>query len=168
METKISRPLNMDEKKKLEKIIYNDIDRAKTEYEITHNAQVQKVKAKAVRSAKILKLAGDYNKAQQEARKVEKELNKMGFTASYNENSRYDTNDDEDSCEIRVGSARVYTNNYGTQVKEVKDAENKINIVNRKLEEMKRTYTLKLFAGGLTEAENVFADLANELAKITA
>jgi hypothetical protein len=166
-----ARPLNMDEKKKLEKVIYNDIDKAKAEYELAYNEKVKEVKAKAIRAEKVLKLVKEYDANQKEAHRVEKEINKMGFSVSYNENSHYDDDDeeDEDSTEKRVGKSKVYTSSYGNrEIKEVKDIDLKKDMVERKLDEMKRTYTLKLFAGGLTEAENVFAELAKELAKLLA
>lgn len=171
MNTKdIARPLNMDEKKKLEKVIYNDIDRAKMEYQLAYNEKVKEVKAKAIRTEKVLKLAREYDANSKEAHRIESELNKMGFSISFNGNSNYDEEDeDENSTEKRVGKSRVYTGNYGKgEIKEVKDAGQKKDLVERKLDEMKRTYTLKLFAGGLTEAENVFGELAKELAKLLA
>jgi hypothetical protein len=166
-----ARPLNMDEKKKLEKVIYNVIDRAKMEYELTYNEKVKEVKAKAIRAEKVLKLVKEYDENSKEAHRIESELDKMGFSVSFNNNSRYDDDDDEDedSTEKRVGKSRVYTSSYGNrEIKEVKDIDLKKDMVNKKFDEMKRTYTLKLFAGGLTEAENVFAELAKELAKLLA
>jgi hypothetical protein len=166
-----ARPLNMDEKKKLERVIYNDIDRAKMEYQLAYNEKVKEVKAKAVRGEKVIKLVKEYDAHQREAHKIESEINKMGFSVSFNNNTRYDDDDeeDEDSTEKRVGKSRVYTSSYGNrEIKEVKDIDLKKDLVERKLDEMKRTYTLKLFAGGLTEAENVFAELAKELAKLLA
>ena len=171
MNTKANaRPLNMDEKKKLEKVIFADIDRTKIEYELKHNEIVNELTAKAVRSEKVLKLAREYDTNEKEAHKIESELNKMGFSISFNDNSNDDDEDeDEGKTEKRVGKSRVYSRNYGNrEIKEVQDAKNKKGLVDRKLDEMKRAYTLKLFAGGLTEAENVFAELAKELAKLLA
>jgi hypothetical protein len=165
-----ARPLNMDEKKKLEKVIFADIDRTKIEYELKHNEIVNELTAKAVRSEKVLKLASEYDTNEKEAHKIESELNKMGFSISFNDNSSDDDEDeDEGKTEKRVGKSRVYSRSYGNrEIKEVQDAKNKKGLVDRKLDEMKRAYTLKLFAGGLTEAENVFAELAKELAKLLA
>lgn len=139
------RTLNMEEKKKFEKIIHQDIERAKLELRNKHNEQSKVVEEKLVKDSKAQKLLSDYKETAKRLKAIEKEAEALGYRVNtWNEPS------------ISV------TSNH----KELAGTYKEQRVTEEKLETMKRTYTLKLFAGG-EEAQELFESLAKELANLT-
>ena len=104
-------------------------------------------------------LLAEYQEAKNTIERLDTEIKKYGlqFTTSGYNSTKY---------KLQVGSF------YGSDIQkytpvELKTYDEKTQKVKDELAEMKRTYTLKLFASG-EEATAVFAELAKELARITA
>ena len=149
-----SRPLNMDEKRKLEKIIFTDIDKAIHDYRNKRYEIKTKITDKLVKSPKVLKLVKGYEVARLAMEKAEREAEKMNIRMNWGNRNTANA------------EYRDYNNGEDTP-KEVISHNDRTAEVEKKLENMKRDYTLKLFAGGI-EAQEVFESLARELEKITA
>ena len=152
-----SRPLNMEEKRKLEKIIFQDIDKAKSQYDSKRSEAENDLKAKLLERPQGLKLLAEYVANQKEEKRLKNEIGKLGM----------DFNHSNDKG-ITLQMASYYS--YGSDTDrrtptEITTFNAKTSQTKDRLEEMKRTYTLKLFASGM-EAQEVFTELSKELAKI--
>ena len=149
---KTTRPLNMEEKRKLEKIIFADIDKAIATYNEKQSKIYNKASGELVKSARAKVLEKAYIKAQDELQKTEKDLEKAGFKMSGGYR-------DGDVIELGYDSRSHFKVLYKLNEKQEKTL--------KELEDMRRIYTIKLFAGGV-EAQEVFGALAKDLAKLTA
>lgn len=147
---KTNRILNMEEKRKLEKLIFADIEKARREYE---SKMYQKINDYKITDTKALALLETYKSLEREQEATEKTLEKMGYDINhycYNKIDEWNITVDDD--------------NKQPALKKMKD-EKEANL--KRIDELKRSYTLKLFAGG-DEALEVFTQLAKDLAKIIA
>jgi len=141
----------MEEKRKLEKVLLDDIDSAISSYKSRRGDAREKVeetalaKAPAIAKALLLK----FNKARTEAAELDKRIEQMGFRTV----SEYGTKN--------FHLALSYSNKPTL----LKDYDAETARVEKSLAGLKRSYTLKLFAGG-EEAKELFASLARELAGI--
>ena len=150
---KTTRPLNMEEKRKLEKIIFADIDKAIATYNEKQSKIYNKASGELVKSARAKVLEKAYIKAQDELQKTEKDLEKAGFRMSGGYSDR--------NFKIELGYDRR------SHFKVLYNLNEKQEKTLKELEDMRRIYTIKLFAGGV-EAQEVFGALAKDLAKLTA
>jgi len=139
-----ARVLNMEEKRKLEKIIFADIDKAKNDYRSKSQVKRSEIEGEIEKSPVAVGLLKKWNdlKAQQEV--LDKNLKASGFS-------------------IRSWSgekASIYVSD-SSKFSELRKSDN----VDEKFENLKREYTLKLFASG-EEAMEVFNALAKEIKAI--
>lgn len=146
-----TRVLNMEEKRKLEKIIFEDIDRANSQFRAKISGQVDEANKELLQSKDGLKLKAEWVALDTKQKEVGKSLEKMGLRVSSNSYGE-DKGFKLETC-------------YNFHTKEVEAIYKKQSVVEEKLKEMKRSYTLKLFAGG-EEAEAVFNALTRELKAI--
>lgn len=150
-----SRPLNMEEKRKLEKIIFQDIDKAKTQYDSKRNEAEAELKIQLLKNPKAIKLLAEHIANQKEEHRLNNEIGKLGMDFNH-------SNDKGWTLQIK----NYYS--YGEEKRtptEIMTFNQKTSETKDRLEDMKRTYTLKLFASGM-EAQEVFTELSKELAKI--
>ena len=135
----------MEEKRKLEKIIFTDIDRAKMSLREKHNKEKETLDSTLLNDKRATKLLEEYKKNVSRNKAIEKEAENLGF-------------------DIRSwGSEPTITAN--TKHTDIQALYSKQRKQDEALDQMKRDYTLKLFAGG-EEAKEVFENLAKDLAKI--
>lgn len=143
-----ARVLNMEEKRKIEKLIFADIEKAKNDYQNTRGKKRDAIIAtlKANPSKEAVNLFNEYTKAKETEKRTENALKKLGFHPYHGY---------QDKLHLEVST-------YGDIPETLKtfdrDEEKKCN----KLDALKRNYTLKLYAGG-EEAQEIFKELAKEL-----
>lgn len=141
----------MEEKRKLEKIIFADLDKAKHDYDQKHDAERAKILEAKAQSKEAKAILADYLANEKEKQSIEKRLEANGLCTTRGGNY-------SDSIRPTI----IQANGKG---KEIEELNKKIRTGKDKLDSMKRTYTLKLFASG-QEAQEVFESLQNEIAKI--
>ena len=156
MKNETSRKLNMEEKRKLEKLLFADIERAEQAYNGTRSSERDAVAKRMVKNApaEAVKLFATYKSAKAEMEGAERALDEMG----YDINTGYGT---AKGGELGINYA------HNKQPAELASFDRQTSERKAKLAELKRSYTLKLFAGG-AEAQELFASLAKEIAKLTA
>jgi uncharacterized protein (UPF0128 family) len=145
-----ARKLNMDEKRKLEKLLLSDVDTAAAAYRAQRSAKQELVKDAAITNAprQARGLLAAYLATRSNANALLERIHKMGYSVpTYGDN--------EDKLDLH----------YNTKPKPVRDFDAETARVEKSLADLKRSYTLKLFAGG-EEAKELFASLARELANI--
>ena len=154
-----SRPLNMDEKKKFESIVHTDIDKAIQEYRGKKAERIEVVTKKLENNTEALKLLAKWEVATATVKQVEKDLKKLSVSVYTGGNYG-----DED----KKPRLRAEYNNYGNNnITEYKDIEKEFDTTIKKMEGMKRDYTLKLFGGDTSEALELFESLRKELEALT-
>jgi hypothetical protein len=145
-----TRPLNMDEKKKFESIVHKDIDNAKREFCNLQSDKKGKIQEELVKNPQGLKLLAKWVELHKQVKAVEKEAKKLGFGLT--EGGYQDK------------TPRLTIDTYGRDIpKELIAIDDRTRKIEREMEEMKRTYTLKLFGGDTTEALEVFENLRKDL-----
>ena len=138
--------MNMEEKRKLEKVLFADIDHAVADYR-ANRSKARDALSKSVLQQPDVRAAYDlYVAAKKDMARHEKSLKEVGFRVDY-----YGDLGIDDAHKIEA------LREFDSESDEGNDA----------LESLKRTYTLKLFAGG-EEAQSLFATLAEDLARIVA
>jgi hypothetical protein len=140
----------MDEKRKLEKILISDIDHSASEYAAKRRQNRSAVESAAITNppAEVKRPFNVFVRVRQQADRAEKILNALGYAIS-----SYD------------GKYSLRLAPYGEKPKLVRDYDAETARVEKTLADLKRSYTLKLFAGG-EEAKELFASLSSELAVI--
>jgi len=141
------RKLNMEEKRKLEKLLIADIDSATIRYdavtETERRALIEKLKRIPPAEAKALyeryKLAGK----QQEA--SEAKLNVLGYDVNYN--------------------GELGVNTSGTTAKPLAEFDDRADEMRRSLATLKRAYIIKLFADH-ADTQGLFGSLAKDLERL--
>jgi hypothetical protein len=143
------RTLNMEEKRKLEKLLLSDIDAAEARYSADRGIKRQKVTEHALHDASpaVRTLYKNHIAAYGELERTEKGLAALGY--------RF----------CGYGAEKKLDIGYGIVPKEVLAFDDETAKAKSALTNMKRTYILKLFAGG-EEAKELFAALATELKQI--
>jgi hypothetical protein len=148
------RSLNMTEKRKLENLLIEDIDRAAKAYsdkmEDERDILIKKLNAQPPADAKALLAL--YKKARKEADDAESKLAAAGW----------ETTGHGDDLTLQV---EEYKGRVRPQALQVFDDAVTGNV--QKIDQLRRTYIRKLFAGG-AEAQDLFGTLAAEIAKLTA
>ena len=141
------RKLNMEEKRKLEKLLIADIDSATIRHdavtETERRALIEKLKRIPPAEAKALyeryKLAGK----QQEA--SEAKLNVLGYDVNYN--------------------GELGVNTSGTTAKPLAEFDDRADEMRRSLATLKRAYIIKLFADH-ADTQGLFGSLAKDLERL--
>jgi hypothetical protein len=147
------RKLNMEEKRRLEKVLLSDIDRAIGDYKATRttvrNEQTERLKDKP--PVEVKADFALYLKAVAERDDAQKRIQMLG----------YDVGTDYPRYEPTLKL------NYSRPPEAISQYDDETARVEKALAAMKRTYTLKLFAGG-EEAQELFASLSRDLEAIIA
>lgn len=146
--TKNAKVLNMEEKKTFEKIIHADIARAVQVMKSKRAEELEKLEKEYANSTKAQNLFTMYQHAEKALEIVKKEMREAFL----------DTHTAYSSKKVTL---RVDTDwPKGDAFRDgIRDTANK-------MEDMKRTYTLKLFAGG-EEIERLFTELAKTLKELS-
>jgi hypothetical protein len=142
------RQLNMEEKRHLQKLVFSDIHAAEEEYRNARREEREKLQERLVQKApgNVIDLFAEYQRSTTAITRVEKELLSLGYSIA-----RYP--------ETRLTIA------YNKPPEELVEFDSETSRTDKSISDLKRDYTLRLFAGG-EEAKQLFATLANELAKI--
>jgi hypothetical protein len=142
------RQLNMEEKRHLQKLIFSDIHAAGEKYRNARREEREKLQERVVQKApgNVIDLFAEYQLATTAITRVEKELSSLGYSIA-----RYP--------ETQLAIA------YNKLPEELVEFDCETSRTDKCISDLKRDYTLRLFAGG-EEAKQLFATLANELAKI--
>jgi len=146
------RKLNMDEKRKLEKLLIDDIDRAISDFSAKRGNGRCTLTDKCLKTppADVKTQFAKYLRAKQEKEDAESQIVALGFGIRCNYHK-------DNEPELRMGDSIL--------PKSVRDFDEETRKRTSALTEMKRTYTLKLFAGG-EEAQGLFEALGKELKAI--
>jgi hypothetical protein len=142
------RRLNMEEKGHLQKLIFHDIDAAAESYRVARNEARQKLQQRLIEHAppNVTALVAEFKRASDTIAKVEKELSDLGYGFSgYSEKT------------LHIA--------YGKPPQAVLEFDAETRRRDQSMSDLKRDYTLRLFAGG-EEAKELFETLARELTKI--
>lgn len=147
------RKLTMEEKRRLEKMIFADIEEAEHAYNNKRNSQRDLLGNKLVKNApaSVKKLFAEYVAAEKKMKQADKALEALGYDIS----SNYGTD------------TRILKIAYHKAPAELKAFDAQTMAGRERLTSLKRTYAVKLFGGG-AEATKLFADLAKEIQKLTA
>jgi hypothetical protein len=142
------RQLNMEEKRHLQKLIFSDIHASGEKYRNARREEREKLQERLVQKAPgyVVELFAEYKRATTAIIRVEKELSNLGYSVSgYHEK--------------QLGIA------YNKLPEELAEFDAETSRTDKSISDLKRDYTLRLFAGG-EEAKELFATLAIEIAKI--
>jgi hypothetical protein len=142
-----TRNLNMEEKRNLQKLIFSDIHAAAEKYRYDRHESRQKLQDRLIEHApsNVVALFAEYKAADDTTRKIEKELLQLGYVISgYPE---------------KLGIA------YNKYPLELVQFDNETSQMDKDMSDLKRDFTLRLFAGG-EEAKELFRMLANAIAEI--
>jgi hypothetical protein len=141
------RKLNMEEKRKLEKLLLGDIDSAVARYDAStgerRNALTKQLTSKP--PAEVKKLFEQHSLARRQQREAEAKLDKLGYDISYN------------------GSLSV--NTHGTLTPALAASDRLAKEGRQLLQDLKRNYVIKLFADH-ADTQSLFAGLAKELERL--
>lgn len=143
--------MNMEEKRKLEKVMFADIEKAIGQYTSKRSAEYDELRRQYLDKPPkdALRLYSDFQAAREQMKSAETLLRQL-FGIDIDSYPK-------EHLSLRDASKVPALESHGEQTRKVKAA----------LEEMKRGYTLKLFAGG-EEAQELFASLARDLEAIIA
>jgi len=142
-----SRKLNMEEKRKLEKLLIADIDSATARYDVITKEERQALIERLQRapSTEAKALFARRNLAVKQREELEEELDALGYEVDYN------------------GDLAVNTS--GTTTKQLSEFDDRADKMRRSLATLKRSYVIKLFADH-ADAQNLFGSLAKELERL--
>jgi hypothetical protein len=157
MKTTKARVLNMEEKRKLEKIIFQDIDKAINTYKANNSEKRVNLLADVIKGKEAQELLARFIATQKEEEEVNQAIRNLGLSTVL-------SGDYTDKNRKTILIAYNGYNSKSTKHTKALDDKEQENIT--KLEAMKRNYTLKLFAGG-DEALNIFESLAKEIQALT-
>lgn len=147
----------MEEKKKFEKLVWEDIEKVERQYRSDRSAGrkdydeelCKSTKAKEL-LAKWIKVDNAHTQAEKELSNMNNELSKAGFSAQ-----KGGYRDEDQKPYLSVCS-------YGNSP-DARKYDNETSKVSEKFDEMKRSYTLKIYASGIEEIVNLFENLQKEL-----
>jgi hypothetical protein len=146
-DTSEPRKLNMEEKRKVEKLLIADIDSAMSGYDaVTHaerQALIERLKRTPPAEAKALYERHKLAKKQQE--ELDTKLNALGYDINY------------------LGELTVKTS--GTMTKQLAEFDDRADEMRRSLATLKRNYVIKLFADH-ADTQGLFGSLAKDLERL--
>ncbi len=138
------RKLNMEEKRKLEKLLIADIDSATERYNAVTKEERQALIARLERTpaAEAKALYERYKLARKQQEELEKKLDALGYDISYH-------------GELEVNSS-------GTLAKPLAEFDDRADEMRHSLATLKRSYVIKLFADH-ADTQSLFGSLAKDL-----
>ena len=141
------RKLNMEEKRKLEKLLIADIDSATAHYEAVTSAERQALIEKLERTppANVSALVERYKLAVKQSEEAKVKLHPLGYGIDYHGN-----------LEVRTS---------GTLTKRLAEFDDQAEEMRRKLASLKRGYVIKLFADH-ADTQGLFGSLAEDLERL--
>lgn len=143
-ETTEPRKLNMEEKRKLEKLLIADIDSASTRYDAVTREEreglIENLKRSPSTEAK--KLYERYAQAVKQRIDAEKALDVLGYDITY--------------------SGELSVNSSGNRPKQLIEFDDRADEMRHKLAALKRTYVIKLFADH-ADTQSLFGSLTKDL-----
>ena len=143
----VPRKLNMEEKRKLEKLLITDIDSATARYDAVtkekRDALVEKLEQTP--PSEIKALYERYKLARKQQKEAEEKLRALGFHVDYQ------------------GELQVNTSN--TLTKQLAEFDDQANEMRRSLSTVKRNYVIKLFADH-ADTQSLFESLARDLERL--
>lgn len=141
------RRLNMEEKRKLEKLLIADIDSAVARYNAVTEEKRKALIDKLERtpSADAKKLYGRYQLACKQRDEAETSLNDIGYDVGY--------------------KGELTVNRSGTTTKELTDFDARADEMRHSLATLKRSYVIKLFADH-ADTQSLFGALTKDLERL--
>lgn len=141
----------MEEKRKLEKLLFADIEKASRELSASFYPKENAIKERILKNPpkEVVSAFGGFIIAKNAEKNAEKICEKYGFEIASHYSSEKPT--------LRLKG--------GSYPKELQSFSQSLDDKKKALEELKRSYTIKLFAGGEVATE-LFKNLAKELASI--
>ena len=134
------RKLNMEEKRKLEKLLIADIDSATARYDAVTNEEretlIERLEQKPVAEAKAL--YERRNLAVKQRQELEEKLNVLGYDVDYH--------------------GELSVKRSGTTVKQLAEFDDRAEEMRRSLTTLKRNYVIKLFADH-ADTQSLFGSL---------
>jgi hypothetical protein len=142
-----SRKLNMEEKRKLEKLLIADIDSATASYDAITNEERQALIERLERTppADAKALYARRNLAVKQQEDLKKKLDALGYDVDYD------------------GELAVKTG--GTLTKQLAEFDDRADEMRRSLATLKRRYVIKLFADH-ADTQSLFGSLAKDLERL--
>jgi hypothetical protein len=141
------RKLNMEEKRKLEKLLIADIDSAVARYDAVtqeeRNALIEKLERSP--SAEVKKLFERYKDAVKQQKEIESELKAVGYDVDY--------------------GGELDVNTSGTKAKQLAEFDDRADEMRCSLTTLKRNYVIKLFADH-ADTQSLFVLLAKDLERL--
>ena len=142
-----SRKLNMEEKRKLEKLLIADIDSATAHYDVITNeerdALVERLQRTPSPEAKAL--FARRNLAVKQREELEEKLDGLGYDVTYQGN--------------------LTVNTSGTTTKQLAEFDDRADEMRRSLATLKRSYVIKLFADH-ADTQSLFGSLTKDLERL--
>jgi hypothetical protein len=141
------RKLNMEEKRKLEKLLIADIDSATTRYDSITRAEREALIEQLERtpSAEAKTLYERYKLAGKQREELEAKLDALGYDVGYR--------------------GELAVNKSGTMTKRLAEFDDGADEMRRRLATLRRTYVIKLFADH-ADTQGLFGSLANDLERL--
>jgi len=141
------RKLNMEEKRKLEKLLIADIDSATASYKSITNDERQALIAQLERTPapEVKTLYERYKLARKQQEELKKKLDTLGYDIDYH-------------GELEVNSA-------GTLTKRLAEFDDRADEMRQSLATLKRSYVIKLFADH-ADTQSLFGSLAKDLERL--
>jgi hypothetical protein len=142
-----SRKLNMEEKRKLEKLLIADIESATASYDAVTKEERQAVIERLGRTpaAEVKTLYERYKLAGKQQSELRTKLNALGYIVSYN--------------------GELAVNSTGTTAKQLAEFDDRWDEKRRSLATLKRSYVIKLFADH-ADTQTLFGSLAKDLERL--
>jgi hypothetical protein len=142
------RQLNMEEKRNLQRLLFSDITSSSAKYNATRQKEREELHKHLIDNASkaLHTLLAQWKKAGDTQKQLEKRLNASGYAIE-----TYPTL-----------ALKIY---YAKPPKALPAFDEETRRTEKKILDLKRDFTLRLFAGG-EEARGLFAALSGELAKI--
>lgn len=142
-----SRKLNMEEKRKLEKLLIADIDSAASRYDAVTQEEREGLieRLKRSPSAEAKKMYERYKLAVKQRNDTEEELDAIGYDITY-------------TGELSVNGSR-------SKPKQLVEFDDKADEMRHKLAALKRSYVIKLFADH-ADTQSLFGSLAQDLERL--
>jgi hypothetical protein len=141
------RRLNMEEKRKLEKLLLADIDSAAARYDAQtqteRTALIDKLERTPPAEAKALHAR--YKLAGKQREELEAKLNALGYDVDYH--------------------GELEVNTSGTMARQLAEFDDRADEMRRSLATLKRAYVIKLFADH-ADAQGLFGSLAKDLERL--
>ncbi len=142
-----ARKLNMEEKRKLEKLLIDDIDSATSRYDTVTKEERQAVIERLERTphAQAKALYERYKLAVKQREELEKKLDALGYDISYR--------------------GELGVNTSGSMAKELAEFDDRADEMRHSLARLKRSYVIKLFADH-ADTQSLFGSLAKDLERL--